>query len=224
LRPGTKFFAKLDSFAANQVAIARSLDGRPIQEDPRKIMLDTFCSPEALNPELRMRGDTAMYALNWGSDVGLPSAIDITTGELRRAAMRRYYKPTDLGPLTTGATRVDVPTKTLVFDFMLHKDIYPDWTPNVCVLDLANAPNASVAQSIEEYKFDLLESMDPLGTGVRRFRIEEIPNYVDMLRHACGQVGWDGSEFHGFRARIEYPIFGSYVLSRFELPPPPDNN
>lgn len=221
LRPGTKFFAKLDSFASHKAGVARALDGRPVHEDPRSIMLDDFCSPEALNPELRMRGDTAMYALNWGSEVGLPSAIDITTGELRPAVMRRYYKPADPGPLTTGATRVDVPTKTLVFDFMLHKDIYPDWTPNVCVLDLANAPNASVAQSIEEYQFDLLESMDSLGTGVQRFRIEEIPNYVDMLRYACTQVGWDGSEFRGFRTRIEYPIFGSFILSRFDLPAPP---
>jgi hypothetical protein len=68
---------------------------------------------------------------------------------------------------------------------------------------------------------DCREVIQPLGRGVASCRIREIPRYVEMLRRACSQRGWDAEAFRCYRCRIEYPFYGAQVHMLFERSPRP---
>ena len=58
-------------------------------------------------------------------------------------------------------------------------------------------------------RFDLLEVLEPLGTGLMRFASSHVPNYRALLESVCGALGYDGGRLRGYRVTSEYPIYGS---------------
>jgi hypothetical protein len=68
-------------------------------------------------------------------------------------------------------------------------------------------------------RMDLAESIQPLGRGISKFRVGEVPWYSDLLRLVCDKLSWDPGAFRGFRCRIDYPLYGSQVAMAFETIP-----
>ena len=112
-----------------------------------------------------------------------------------------------------------VPTHVYVGDLVLHEDVYAGAVPKLRVLELGELGVAEVNDETRDVDaLDVLERIEPLGSGVDAFRIAEIPNYVELLQHVCTKLGWDSERFRGYRTRIEYPIFGSQVQFAFDVP------
>jgi hypothetical protein len=195
-----------------------TLDGLPAGEF-EGVLLRPFCSSPQMKLAVHLRGNDAIYVLDWGESVGCSSACDVVMAEVRRRLLRRSRKPDDPRPKSGFVYPISLPSRVFVCDLILHKDVYPGLGPRLRILELGQLGTAEVNDTTRDVDvLDVIEHVEPLGWGISSFRAAEIPRYGELLEHVCGKLGWNPGEFRGFRTRIEYPMFGSQVQLAFDVP------
>lgn len=195
-----------------------SLDGKLIRgvEDAR---FDEFCAAPPAELEVDRVGEVLHYTLA-GREFGPRSAVDIVLVEVNMSEMARYV-PTELGRKGNVFAEISSPAKALVFDVLVHKDVYPGEEPQLLIYDTAFDGVADINDPTRDVdRMDMIESVQLLGRGTAKWRNTRVASYVEMLREVFGRLGWDDSEFRGFRCAIDYPVYGSQVAMAFEPPPP----
>jgi hypothetical protein len=223
IRPEASFSLGVLCGSSNPAALPRTLTGETV-EDPHQTLWPEYCSRPAVELTVHQMPAAAdrVYELKWNDAVGVSSARDVVMREYIPQAMRASRNP------QTGLRKaaiedcVTVPSKTLILDLLLHKDVFPAWQPQVRVMETGARGHADPNDPTRDYDvLPLLERIEPLGRGVGRFRAEEIPHYVEMLAEVCAIRGWNPDDFRGFRTRIEFPVFSSLVQFVVTLPDPP---
>jgi len=130
--------------------------------------------------------------------------------------------PPELGRRGYVFSEISTPARGLVFDVLVHTEVYPGAEPELAIYDTALNGVADVNdRSRDVDRLDLLEMITHLGTGPARLRAAGAPRYADLLRHVFARTGWDASRFRGYRVRIDYPLYGSQVALSFAPPAPP---
>ena len=196
-----------------------SLGGKLIRgvEDAR---LDEFCAAPPAELEVDRVGEVLHYTLA-GRDFGPRSAVDIVLVEVNMSEMARYV-PAELGRKGNVFAEISSPAKGLVFDVLVHKDVYPGEDPQLLIYDTAFDGVADINDPTRDVdRMDMIESVQLLGRGTAKWRNTRVASYVEMLREVYSRLGWDDSEFRGFRCAIDYPVYGSQVAMAFKPPPPP---
>ena len=148
-------------------------------------------------------------------------AVDLIFAEANFAEIDRFqiHKPKRKAYVFA---EVGTPAKTLVFDVLVHKDIYPGSEPTLAIYDTAFDGVADVNDRARDIdRLDLSETIQMLGEGVSKFRTAQVPRYAKMLLHVLDQLKWDASMFRGYRCKIDYPLYGSQVAMMFDPPQPP---
>jgi hypothetical protein len=195
-----------------------TLDGLRVDEF-EGVLLRSFCSDPQVRLTVHLRGDSAIYVLDWGESVGWSSARDIVTAELRRRPLRRTRAADDPRPKSGFVYPISLPTRVFVCDLILHEDVYPGCEPKLRILELGERGCADVNDTTRDLDvFDVAERIERLDRGIASFRAAEVPRYGELLAHVCGKLGWDAERFRGYRTRIEYPIFGTQVHWAFDVP------
>ncbi len=188
-------------------------------EDLRGLLLERFCSSPVPSLHAQHHGTTVHYTL--ASDaIGPQSAVDLFFAELTPRCMRRYRDESGrpYGP----SSEVTTPTKTLLFDVLMHEDVYPGCDPALLLYDTAVNGVADMADRARDVdRLDVAESIQPLGRGSSKWRASEVPRYVEIVRHVLERMGWDGNRFRGYRCKVQYPIYGSQLYVAFSAPPKP---
>ncbi len=59
-----------------------------------------------------------------------------------------------------------------------------------------------------------------LDRGLRDAGHPAIGNYTDLLAYVADKAGVSFAELRGFRCEMEFPLCGSQIDMRFDLPPP----
>ena len=96
------------------------------------------------------------------------------------------------------------------------------WPPRSCSRARCTTAVADVNDRRRDAdRLDLAESISLLGRGSAKFRVGEVPHYVELIRHVFERMEWNDGDFRGYRCRIDYPIYGSQVVMAFDPPPPP---
>lgn len=201
--------------------VSLTLDGKRA-ESIDGLLLRPYCSSPPPRLDVRQAGGCAQYIVA-DQGIGPDSAVDVVFAEIRQRGLARY-QPAE-GHRTSGAgAEVEQPVRTLVLDFLLHEEVWPGCEPELRIYDttvrgVAN-PNDR-GRDID--RLDVAESIEFLGHGPAKFRAVEIPNYLEMLRHVCGKLGWDAEKFRGYRCRIQYPVYGSQISVDFDPPERPQS-
>ncbi len=205
---------------SNPTGRTLTLTKKPV-EDPHEILWHRFCS----QPEVELvvhhvpGSDDLVYDLEWRDAVGPNSARNIVMCDLVEGALRRYRKKDDPRPRTAICEFVIVPARTLVFDVLLHADLYPDWRPQVRTVETgARGMSDPNDPSRDSDVLPIVEHVEFLGWGIERFWAQEVPDYIAMLREVCETLGWDAQRFRGYRVRIDYPVFNSEVDIGIDVP------
>jgi len=190
-------------------------------EHPRDLLMQRFCSQPA--PELivyyKPGSGEWVYEMEWHNAVGPNSARNVIMCDVLLGAMRRYREPDDDRPRVGVTDPIAVPTRTFVFDLLLHADAYPGRDPQLRTIEGgARGPADPNDPTGDLDVLPIVEHVEFMGWGVERFRAEEIPDYVELLSTVCEQLGWDPQSFRGYRARVEYPVFQSWLQYVIELP------
>ncbi len=62
----------------------------------------------------------------------------------------------------------------------------------------------------------MLESVEPLGAGLRALRSVDVPRYAELVEHVIHSTGAERAALRGYRCRVAYPVYGSEVMLTFE--------
>jgi hypothetical protein len=211
LRAGSRVkFASRRLGRSEPPRLPRTLDGEQMQRFD-KLRLDEFCSSPPPELEVHTAGEVVHYALA-GSSYGPKSAADLVFAEVNLAEMPHYLDPA-VRPRRQVFAEVSTPINTLIFDALVHEDVFAWAEPSLSIYDTVLDGVADVNDPARDMdRLDLQETIQPLGRGISKFRLMEFPRYAELLRQICDKLGWEGGAFRGYRCRIDYPIYGSQVV------------
>lgn len=203
-----------------------SLDATPAH-DIAGLILPQFCSKPIPEVTVRPAGEVVHYLVrDHGFGVGPNASVDLVFGEVSRRELSRLPTP----PTRPGRgtqlfvfAEVNTPTKRLLFDVFIHKDLAPkSGELSLHVYDTAFEGSASPndpARNLD--RLDLLESITPLGPALRQTRAANIPWYEEMLATTAQKLALPPNDLLGWRVEIEYPIYGSQVTLGWDSPEEP---
>jgi hypothetical protein len=217
LRPGVT--AKLTSRRIADDGAPRrpvSLEGHPLDsvEDAR---LDDFCDAPPARLDVVQAGEAIHYTLG-GDDFGPHSAVDLVLAEVNLNEIPRYV-PRNSGRKGHVFAEIGTPSKSLLFDVLVHEDVYPQSEPALMIYDTALDGVANINDPTRDIdRMDMVETISMLGRGTAMLRHARVPRYVELLRHVFTSMGWDEAAFRGYRCTIDYPVYGSQVTMAFDPP------
>ena len=187
---------------------AGSQTGVPLMED--------FCS-KPLPPVQRREGQFGMLEDELlPGPMGQTGESTIITGEVARE-LASIHK-TQPGEDAMFGTGVRTPCETLVYDHLVHRDLFPDAQRELRVYSELITP-------VSRDERDLLnvpERIQHLGRGMIRLRTAEVPRYMEMMKYVFEQMSWDPENFELYRVRMRYPPLPTAVMLRHDLPDPPE--
>lgn len=172
-------------------------------------LLEQFCSRPRPQLEAIPTGEMTSYVLG-GDAIGASSAVDIFAASIVRGGRPMYRGPSDppVRPHVSGG--VNLPTKTLLMNILLHEDIWPGDDPQLVAYDMRARGMASPDDPGRELdRIESVETVQPLGKGVGRFRASEVGCHVEIVEHVCERLGWDSARLRGYRVRVQYPLLNA---------------
>ena len=177
------------------------------------LRLDAFCSAPPAELEVHRVGDVVQYVLA-GNELGRKETRDLLVAEVNVAEL----------PLTPQAGRrpyvfaeISTPARRLVFDVFVHSSLWSAFTPELGVYDTTFDGVVDVNNPARA--IDRIETTDAL-TGVTAASLAHpaVPQHPALVKHVHTSMGWDPKAFHGWRAQIDYPLYGSQVVVSFAPP------
>ncbi len=177
------------------------------------LRLDAFCAARPAELEVHRVGETVHYLLD-DARVGRKAGSDLVIAEVNRAEMPRRPDP---GRRPYVFAEVSTPTSLLLFDVLVHVDLYPGATPDLATYDTAFDGVVDVNDPTRAFdRLDVDEMLEVRGRGLERLPVPEVPRHAELYAHVVDSLGWDPAALHAWRARIDYPLYGSQVVVSFD--------
>lgn len=196
-------------------------DGAAALTGPRESSSDTllrqFCSPEQLPIRtILSQRDRLTYRLV-GDSIGRNSGVNLLLTE--------FYP--DNHPMTAvpnhatrrwGYATIEQPSRRLVLDMFVHKDVWTKQRPCLEVYDtvIHGLANPTLPEHAPRM-LNLAEVIEEMGNGLACARHKSLPKYTEALEHVAAQRHWKPSDFRAFRCEILYPMYGSQVCMVFDI-------
>jgi len=153
-----------------------------------------------------------------GDQYGRQFLVDMLAAD-HHVAVIPHYGDAEGGKKRGTSVVPDIPVKALVYDVLLHRDVFPQTEPILVVHNIGLRGRANVNDPTRDIdRIETRERIEYLGDDLRRFHAGEIPNYVRMLEQVCEVLGWDARGFRGYRCRIQYPVYGWQISMAFDPP------
>ena len=213
IRPG--FVVNYDTVHTSDSLL--TIRGEPA-DGLHSLLLEQFCSSPLPQLQVTRQGSVA-HCILAGQDVGLRSAVDLVHATYLPKKPQTALNAGDSSRKAAMAIGIDTPTKVIVFDVLVHKDIFPRQQPELNIYRTAGVFGSEPGNRREIDRLDLRESILPLGHGLARFRSADALTHQDTIQFACEQRGWNANELRGYRCRIEYPMYSSEIELSFALRP-----
>ncbi|MBL8886957.1 MAG: hypothetical protein JNK16_09870 [Phycisphaerales bacterium] len=198
-----------------------TLQGEPI-DSVQNAVVPEFCTSPTPALTAQIVGEQTHYLLE---GVKLGDSIQLMTCEVNRSEIARYVQ-TSRGRRAWSSSDLAIPAQRFQFDTIVHQDLFPGEHPDLRIYDTAirgTADRNDPARDIDQ--FDLLETVEHLGTGLARFASSDVPRYRQMLEFICSKLAYDPMKLRGYRVASDYPLYGSqYAMSFRTTDPPADPN
>lgn len=183
--------------------------------------LHEFCTAPPAPIEPRRIGETMHYLLG-GRAFGLRSSVDMLLAEVNRAELEYGRAPGSPPRLSHVFAEVSTPVRTLVFDLIVHPDLFPGQQPDLYLYDTTFEGVADVNDPARDLdRLELPETVRALGTGLDVLATPALPRYPELIGRLCERLGWDPAPLRAYRCRIEYPPYGAQVVLAFATPERP---
>ena len=196
-----------------------AIDGRPIAQASDTLLAEfSTVTPDLI--ETVHHGTVLVET----TIAGLPLArsddapgVDYVCGQL----LHHFHRPRrGAGAPTAGVGgQAEPPCEYFVVDTWLHDEVWPDARAALHVFDtVVRGVTHPDDPARRNDRFDMVETVQALGSGPDAFRLPEYPRYGELLRHVCTVAGIDATRLRGYRCKIRYPIYGSQIGITFDLP------
>ncbi|MCB9916667.1 MAG: hypothetical protein H6828_16200 [Planctomycetes bacterium] len=191
-----------------------TLDGEPALEGYASVRLDEFCHATPAPLRVRQIGEFMQYSLG-ETGLGPDSSVDLVVADLNVGEV-----PNHPGALRTPTYYhiPSAPAQELLFDLLLHRDVYPGHDPALLVYDTTvRGPARGQEPTRDLDLMSVSESIEFLGDDPARRRFAGYPRYLELLDHAFGKLGWKPEDFRAYRFHMSYPLCGTQVCMSFTL-------
>jgi len=190
-----------------------TLGGEPV-DGVSNATLEQYCSSPTPKLEAHRAGEYMHYLLQ-DDTIGAMSSIDLVTCEVNRAEIPRYI-PDERNRRAWASSDINIPSKRMQFDILVHEDLYNRSFPELRIYDTAINGLADINDPSRDMdQLDLLESIENLGEGLNRFGSSLVPKYRTMIGDVCSRLGFNPEVLRGYRCVAEYPIYGSQTAMVF---------
>ncbi len=214
-RPGTAH-AQTIRKGESAERLPTNLEGEPAQDGLHSVLLNEFCSARPAPLQVHQHGPTVHYSLG-PTGFGKASKVDLVIAEVNRGEMKAETKEQNCSPHFWIVPEMCV--RKLVFDLLLHEDVYKGRSPQLYFYDTSGSGPAAAGDPHRELdRRDFTHSIEVIGTDLRRMRLMEFPAYGKLKSEIFEKLDWDGSKFRAYRIAITYPLTGIQVSLSF--PPP----
>lgn len=134
-----------------------------------------------------------------------------------------WYTPDEIPNYIRNGVLNRIPAEALVLDTLIHRNMFGVLAPSLTVLGSLDRQHPDSREYREEIEtLPIRTEVHSLGTELAALYTQHVPRYPEMVESVCQRLGWDPNGFELFRCVLEYPILGSTVTMRFELPEPQD--
>jgi hypothetical protein len=226
LRPDVPWVIARSRCSDNDGRVRRIFAPEPIDpaghgegELPPVPLLRDFCSRPL--PEFRRVawGDGYLDDELLAGPVGNRGAVTCIAGEVSRS-VASYFRD---GDNTFGEFIVTVrtPCDALVFDLLVHEDLFPDSSPEFAVYSELAGGAPFPAGNRTRQPLPIPASVDLIGRGPEAVHCAEVPRYAEMIRYALDKLAWNGSRLRVYRVCLPFPPMPASVVMRYELPEKP---
>lgn len=181
------------------------------------IRLDEFCTAPPAPLHFERFGDDMQYSLG-STGFGPKASVDLVLAELR--ANYRTHQVVEPGSKRPNFFMIpSSPMRMMVFDLILHRDVYPAHPAELLGYDTtmrgsADVNDASRTADVIPIDEELLE----VGPGVERLRLPEFPKYSELLRSVTNTLGLAPEEFRAFRVKHAFPLPGTQLTLALGAP------
>lgn len=153
-------------------------------------------------------------------NVGKHASMDMLLVAQDTRGSRRYASPER--PKGGGVTFADPPSRMMIFDVLLHDDVFPGAAPELFVYNPgAQGPANPVDPSRDVDRVAVPESVEVLEKQSGRFEVPEIPRYGEMIERVCGAYSLHPGSLRLFRLRMAYPVHCFQFVMAFAAPQRP---
>ncbi|MEZ6003032.1 MAG: hypothetical protein R3F17_01465 [Planctomycetota bacterium] len=208
---------RLEPQGKESVRIPKTIRRQPAMEGLNDVRLDEFCNaPPAPTHADDLGNGVIQYTLA-PTGFGPASKVDFVIGELNENELEGR-KP---GPERPPHFFVipEASTRKLVFDLLVHRDVFPGCTPRAIAYDTMIRGAARAGDPTRRLdRKELPEALMSLGTDHRRLRLLEFPAYAQLREHVFHALGWNADHFRAYRVEVTYPLPGNQVVMAFEDP------
>ena len=213
---GTRRLGK-DAAEGHAPRFPMTLDGKPALDGLADVRLDEFCNapPAPLEAEMLEDG-TAQYALA-PTGFGPASKVDLVIAELNRGELLDRQPDAEHPPYFFHIP--EMATRKLVFDLLVHEEVFPGATPSLLAYDtVAYGPARAGDPSRKLSRRDIAEVVQSVGFDHRRLRLLEFPAYPTLRETVLNKLDWKAEQFRAYRVEISYPLTGCQITLAFDTP------
>jgi hypothetical protein len=187
-----------------------TLDARPASGKSPRSLVEPFCSSPLPKVVTRSVGRMLVQLLDLADREG-SAPVDIVVAN--RSAQPEPH-PATLRPAVGELwSLITFPSRCLLFDVYLHKDIAKRCAPSL-EAHLWNPDIREQGSSRWSTRFPGGPKLEILGPGLSGCACEQYRRHQELTAHVFGEAAWDPEEFVGYRCAVVYPIWrGGYCLA-----------
>jgi len=190
-------------------------------EDKRQLLqapvdLSDLYMHDAAPTETRISGGQLVHRL-LQENVGRHASMDMLLVGHDTRGSRRYATPER--PKGGGVTFADLPSRMMIFDVLLHDDVFPGAQPELLVYNPGSqGPANPMDRSRDIDRVSVPEKVESFEKAAGRFEVPEVPRYGEMIERVCGAYSLKPGNLRLFRLRMAYPVHCFQFVMAFDAP------
>lgn len=197
---------------------AQTLDGQPLSGKPNETLLEEFCHGPV--PQFQLQSEDASSVLYVDTpEIGVRSSCSFLFGERLPDAISRRPDGPDDGRFRLFSAAVRVPIRRLLFDVILHDEVWPGITPQVDTY--RTVPDGRVHEpdmpARQWDRIDLGAALRVLPRGLKAVETSTMGGYRRLINHVFSRLGQSPAAFRGYRLDLAYPLYGMQYTMRFDV-------
>lgn len=178
------------------------------------LLLEEGCTKPLPKMKVEQAGDLSHYMLA-GDAFGPKAACDLTFAELNRGEVPRFVA--QAGKRRFVYTDVPIPVERLIFDAIIHEDVLGPAGAQLSLYDTSTRGIADINDRSRDIdKVDLSETLRPLGRGIDRCRVSDVPWYDGLLEKITRTLDYDAGKLITSRTIIDFPLHATQVAITYE--------
>jgi hypothetical protein len=201
-----------DQGCSFQLGESRPIDPPDAAEQGESIVpwMREFSTKPLPNVRRAFVGDGRMHMEILEGCVGDTGRSNYVLGEYMSRAGSRVRSESNIS--VELALKADMPIERIVFDQIVHRDLFDGAEPNLTVYSELTGSTPPKSNSEGRHELPIHDRVECLGSGLASMHSAEIPDYRAVLRKSFESIGWNPDQFVAHRFILEYPPIPSVMV------------